>query len=132
MRGFFGEGQREDRVRAGETDAHQICDAMRQHARLARARTRDAHERAFGQFDRLPLRGVEGGENVGERSNEDHLPCEIWFCKFCINQIVELLEIANVEEMCVPGNQKCLTCLSDRIIIARKASLLCSRQRRLP
>ena len=61
---LVGERDREDLVRLHAHGADQVRDTMRQHARLARARTRDHEHGPFGGDDGLTLGGVEPREQL--------------------------------------------------------------------
>ena len=58
-RRFVRERDREDLVRLRAHRVNQVCDAVGEHSRLARARTGDHEQRPFRREDGLALRGIE-------------------------------------------------------------------------
>jgi hypothetical protein len=69
VRGAVREGDREDLVRLRADRADQVGDAMGEHARLARARSRDDEQRPLRGEDGLALGGIQVGEERLGRSD---------------------------------------------------------------
>ena len=74
-RGLVGEGDREDLAGARLARAHQVGDAVREHARLARSGAREDQQRAFAVGHGVALgrvqaleEGVDGGVGGHARS----------------------------------------------------------------
>ena len=61
-RGLVRERDREDLVRPGSDRVDQVCDAVREDARLPGAGARDHEQRPFRGEHGFPLRGVQVGE----------------------------------------------------------------------
>ena len=59
LRRLVGEGDGEDAIGFGDAAADEVSDAMRDDARLARPRSCEDQERAFGLFDSFPLFRIE-------------------------------------------------------------------------
>ena len=62
--GLVGEGDGEDAVGLGEPLADEVGDAMRDDARLARARAGEDQQRTFGLENGFLLFGIEAGEEI--------------------------------------------------------------------
>ena len=65
-RGLVGEGDREDLPRPRAPGVDQVGDAVREHARLARAGAREDEQRPVAGHDGLTLRSVETLEEIGD------------------------------------------------------------------
>ena len=74
-RGLVRERDREDLLRLDAVRVDQVRDAVREDARLARARARDHEHRPFRVEDGLPLGGIQVGE-IGLGFGDGHSPCD--------------------------------------------------------
>ena len=64
FRRFVGEGDGEDPIGLGETLADEVGDAVRDDARLSRARSGEDQQRAVGVENGVLLFGIEAGEQI--------------------------------------------------------------------
>jgi hypothetical protein len=65
------EGDRQDLLRLDPAGGDEVRDAVREHAGLARARSRDDEHRPLGRENRLALGGIQVGE-IGLRGCNSH------------------------------------------------------------
>ena len=84
LRGLVGEGDRQDAIRRADVAADEVGDAVRDDARLARARAREDQERAVGLKNSFLLFGIEGGEKI-------HSPL---FYRDALREVPRLIDVA--------------------------------------